>query len=72
MRSFSYVLAACVVTALAVIAVPALVSRPLERMVRRWIALPLCTIVVVSDRDGRTSYVLTATAFEVDNLLTTV
>ena len=53
MRSFSYVLAACVVTVLAVISVPALVSRPLDRMVRRCIeALPLYAFVVVSDQDG--------------------
>jgi hypothetical protein len=53
MRSFSYFLAAVVVTALALGAAPRLLSRPIDRLVRRWIeALPLCAVVVVSDRDG--------------------
>ena len=53
MRTFSYVLAAFVITALAFGAVARLVSRPLDRIVRQWIgALPLCAMVVVTDREG--------------------
>jgi hypothetical protein len=53
MRSFSYVLAAFVVTVLVVGSLSMLVSRPLERIVREWVsAFPLCAVIVVSNRDG--------------------